>query len=380
MVTRLYMDYNASTPPAPGVAEAITEFFQQSWGNPSSSHAEGRRARAACEEARGRVAQVLDCASDEVVFTSGGSEADALAIRGLFESGVVDALVLGGLEHPAVMATAQWLAAQRGAVVRSVPPDRSGCITAAAVDKALEGLKRPLVSVMLAQNELGTLNPLAEISTVAKARGALLHSDAVAAFGKIPISVRQLGVDLLTVSAHKIGGPAGTGALIVGRNLRPAAFCLGGHQEQGRRPGTEALPLVVGFGVAAQAVPQRVLAAAAAIELRARLEALLLERVPGVLIAAATVPRLPNTVAAVFEDVIGVNVVAACDAAGLAVSAGAACHSATGSPTMLALGLPERFNQGLLRISFGPRVQPEEIDRAAAIVTRAVLALRGAAA
>lgn len=382
-MTRLYMDYNATAPPAPGVAEAIAEFFQHHWGNPSSSHAEGRRARIACEQARARVAHALDCQTEEVVFTSGGSEADALAIRGLFESGSVDALVLGGLEHPAVMATARWLADHRNAKVQLTRVDRHGRVTAEAVAEALDRLERhdrPLVSVMLAQNELGTLNPLDEISAITRARGALLHSDAVAAFGKIPISVSNLGVDLLTVSAHKIGGPAGAGALIVRRELQPAAFCQGGHQEQGRRPGTEPLSLLVGFGVAAQAVPQRVASCASAAPMRARLETQLMATIPDVLVAGLEAPRLPNTVAAIFRDVVGTSVVAACDAAGLSISAGAACHSATGSPTMRALALPDGYREGLVRLSVAPTVQAGEIDRAVTILANAVGALRGAAA
>jgi cysteine desulfurase len=375
MSERIYMDYNASTPPAPGVAEAITQFLNVSWGNPSSAHAEGRRARAQREQAREAVARSLDAQPEEVVFTSGGSEADALALRGLVEAGLVRSLVLGGLEHPAVLATARWLE-RHGTPVRLLAVDRDGRVDPQQLPEVLLGLDRPLVSVMLAQNEIGALNDLPAICRLARAAGALVHSDAVAAYGKVPLSFRELGIDLLSVSAHKIGGPAGVGALVIREQLKPAAYCHGGTQELGRRPGTEALPLIVGFGFASGLVPSRLEAAARTEARRERLEQLLCARIEGVVIAARGARRLPNTIAAIFRDVSGSDLVTAADARGLSISAGAACHSAAGSPTMTALALPEEYGRGLVRISMSPTVTQAQVDQAGEILVAAVSMLR----
>jgi cysteine desulfurase len=375
MSERIYMDYNASTPPAPGVAEAIAQFLNVSWGNPSSAHAEGRRARAQREQAREAVARSLDAQPEEVVFTSGGSEADALALRGLVEAGLVRSLVLGGLEHPAVLASARWLE-RHGTPVRLLAVDRDGRVDPQQLPEVLLGLDRPLVSVMFAQNEIGALNDLPAICRLARAAGALVHSDAVAAYGKVPISFRELGIDLLSVSAHKIGGPAGVGALVIREPLKPAAYCQGGTQEHGRRPGTEALPLIVGFGYASGLVPSRLAASSRTQALRERLEQLLSARIEDVVIAARAAPRLPNTTAAIFRDVSGSDLVTAADARGLSISAGAACHSAAGSPTMTALALPEEYGRGLVRISMSPTVTPTQVDQAGEILVASVSMLR----
>ncbi|MCU0254530.1 MAG: aminotransferase class V-fold PLP-dependent enzyme [Acidobacteria bacterium] len=373
MSGRIYLDHNATAPPAPGIAELLGRLWAEGWGNPSSVHAEGRRARALLETARAQVAAAAGAAPGEVVFCSGGSEADALALRGLVEAGEVDALVIGALEHPAVSATARRLAAAHGLPLTVVPATREGVIEPAAVAAALRGTRRALVAVMLAQNEIGTLNDAAAIAEVAHAEGAVLLVDAVQAFGKLPLDFRALGADLLAISAHKIGGPPGSGALLVrpGRVLTP--FCAGGGQESDRRPGTEALPLAVAFGAAAECVAARVAAAPAVGARRDRFEAELQRRVPGTRIAGAPAVRLPNTSALVFEGRDGRAVAAACDARGLAVSAGSACHSGRGGPSavMLALCFEPRWQAGLVRVSLGPETSDHELARAVEILAEA---------
>jgi cysteine desulfurase len=370
---RIYLDHNATAPPVPGVADLLGRLWASGWGNPSSAHAEGRRARALLETARGQVAAAAGAVREEVVFCSGGSEADALALRGLVEAGGIDALVIGALEHPAVAETAHRMAAERGLPLISVTATRDGVIEPAAVAAALSGTRRALVSVMLAQNEIGTLNDVAAIAARAHAAGALVHVDAVQAFGKVPVDFRKLGADLVSLSSHKIGGPPGVGALLVRGGLAPVPFCAGGGQEGDRRPGTEALPLAVAFGAAAGRVPERLAAAPALSARRDRFESELLRRVPGTRIAGAGAARLPNTAALVFEGRDGRAIAAGCDARGLAVSAGSACHSARGggSAVMLALGYEARWQRGLVRVSLGPENRDGDLERAVEILADA---------
>ena len=373
MTGRIYLDHNATAPPVPGVADLLGRLWASGWGNPSSAHAEGRRARALLETARGQVAAAAGAVREEVVFCSGGSEADALALRGLVEAGGIDALVIGALEHPAVAETAHRMAAERGLPLISVTATRDGVIEPAAVAAALSGTRRALVSVMLAQNEIGTLNDVAAIAARAHAAGALVHVDAVQAFGKVPVDFRKLGADLVSLSSHKIGGPPGVGALLVRGGLAPVPFCAGGGQEGDRRPGTEALPLAVAFGAAAERVPERLAAAPALSARRDRFESALLRRVPGTRIAGAGAARLPNTAALVFEGRDGRAIAAGCDARGLAVSAGSACHSARGggSAVMLALGYEARWQRGLVRVSLGPENGDGDLERAVEILADA---------
>lgn len=374
MTGRIYLDYNATAPPAPGIPEQLAALWSESWGNPSSTHAEGRRARTLFEEARERVARAVGASRGEVVFCSGGSEADALALRGLIDAGAADSLVVGELEHPAVGETALWLCRARAlplAVARAGP---DGVIAADAVAEALRGARRALVSVMLAQNEIGTLNDIPAIAEVAHRSGALLHVDGVQAFGKIALSFDELGADLLSISSHKIGGPPGIGALVLRPGLEPVPFCAGGGQERGRRPGTEAFPLVVALGIAAKGVAARVAAGPLIAARRDRFERELLARVPDALIAGARAPRLPNTAAVLFAGRPGRAIVAACDARGVAVSAGSACHAGEGgpSPVVRVLGVGAAWQQGLVRVSLGPETEEAEIDRALDVLVEAL--------
>ncbi len=374
MKGRIYLDHNATAPPAPGIPELLATLWSANWGNPSSSHAEGRRARALLEEARERVARAAGASRGAVVFCSGGSESDALALRGLLDSGAAGALVVGELEHPAVADTALWLGRSRGVPLAVARATTDGVVPAEAVGEALRGARRALVSVMLAQNEIGTLNDIPAIAEVAHRAGALLHVDAVQALGKIPLSFDDLGADLLSISSHKIGGPPGIGALIARRGLDPVPFCSGGGQEGGLRPGTEALPLAVAFGAAAEGIAARVAAGAAIAALRDRLEGEIVAHLPGTRIAGARAQRLPNTAALLFAGVSGRALVAACDARGVAVSSGSACHSGGGgaSQVVRALGVGEAWQQGLVRVSLGPETAGAEIDRAIDVLVEAV--------
>ncbi len=374
MSGRIYLDHNATAPPAPGIADLLGRLWAEGWGNPSSAHAEGRRARALLEAARGQVAAAAGATRQAVVFCSGGSESDALALRGLVERGDVDALVIGELEHPAVGETAARLAATHGLPLLTARASKRGVIEPEAVAEALTGTRRALVSVMLAQNEIGTVNDVAAIAARAHAAGALVHVDAVQALGKIALDFAALGADLLSLSSHKIGGPPGVGALLVREGLEPLPFCAGGGQEGDRRPGTEALPLAVAFGAAAERVPERLAAGPAVAARRDRFEAELLRRVPGTRVAGAGAERLPNTTALVFEQRDGRAVAAACDARGLAVSAGSACHAGREGPSavMRALGLEPAWQRGLVRVSLGPASGDDELARAAAILADAV--------
>lgn len=376
---RVYLDWNATAPPQPGVAEGVAAAWANAWGNPSSAHGEGRRARIALEEARARIASAVGASSSDVVLTSGGSEADALALRGLVDAGRVRTLVLWALEHPAVLETARWLAERGAAELRLVPATAHGTCAPEAIAEALQGAARPLVSVMLAQNEIGTVNDVAAIAAAARAAGALVHTDAVQALGKVPVDRAALAVDLLSVSAHKIGGPPGAGALVVGPGLDPLPFCLGGGQEHGRRQGTEGWPAVVGFGIAAAGLPARLAQAGTVRALRDRLEGAVRAALPGTLVAGARADRLPNTVAFLFEGVRGADVATAADALGLAVSAGSACHAGAAgrSPVARALGTPASHSAGLVRVSLGPSTTDGEIDAGFERLVRAVRNARG---
>ncbi len=380
---RIYLDHNATAPPSAAAVEALRRALADGWGNPSSAHAEGRRARRVLETARAAVAEAAGSEAAQVVFTSGGSEADALALRGLCATGAVETIVAWELEHPAVLETARALDAEGRAALRIVRSRAGdGRLHPADVAAALAGATRPLVAVMLAQNETGAVNDVAAIARAAAARGALVLCDAVQALGKVPVSFADLRVDALVLSAHKVGGAAGAGALILREGLHPAPFCAGGGQEGGRRQGTEPFAAAVAFGAAAREVPVRLQAAPRVADLRDHFEREVIRRVPGTRPALPPgTPRLPNTSALLFEGVRGADVVRLCDEDGLALSAGSACHAgAEGpSPVALALGLPESHRSGLVRASLGPSTSPDDVVRAAAILAAVATRARAGA-
>lgn len=375
---RIYLDYNATSPLDARARAAVVAALDVD-GNPSSVHAEGRRARDLVERARRAVAQLLGGHPDEIVFTSGGTEADWLAVTGLARAaraaGARARVVAAPTEHPAVLGAVRALA-DDGFEVRWLPVSAAGVVDPDDVARAAAG-GAALVTVALANHELGTVQDVAAIAARARAAGAAVHCDAVQAAGRVPVDVRDLGVDAVAVSAHKLHGPKGVGALWLapGRDLAPAA---GGHQERGRRPGTENVPGIAGFGSAAAAAADGLADAARQRALRERLERGLIDL--GARIHAAGAPRLPNTVNAAFPGVPGDVLVAALDLAGFAVSTGAACTSGRvePSPVLLATGLsPERAGEAI-RISLGRETRPEEIDALLEVLPGIVSRIRNA--
>jgi cysteine desulfurase len=371
-VNRVYLDHNATTPLHPDVLEAMLPWLREGFGNPSSLHWFGQQARAALDEARGRVATLVGGQPSEIVFTGSGTEADNAALRGVAAMAQEPrrAIVHSALEHHAVLNTAKALAAA-GWPTRSVRARSDGRIDGDDLQAALRE-DTALLSLMLANNETGVLQPVEEAAALAHGKGALLHTDAVQAAGKVPIDVKRLDVDLLTLSAHKIGGPKGVGALWVRRGTRLEALLRGGAQERNRRAGTENVAGIVGFGVAAALASDPRAKTARMAVLRDRLEQRLLA-IEGSEVNG-TAPRVPNTTNVSFPGIEAESLLLALDLAGIAVSTGAACAAGAIEPShvLRAMGLPPARVQGSLRFSLGPETTEEDIDRAAAAVVVAV--------
>jgi len=378
---RIYLDHNATTPVDPAVIDAMLPFFADAFGNASSIHTFGQRARAAVETAREQVAALLNAKPQEIVFTSGGTESDNHAIFGvvqaLLESTPRPHVITTSIEHEAVLNTCQALEKQ-GAAVTYVPVSHDGIVN---ID-ALRGAIRPetaLITIMEANNELGTVQPLAEIGRIAAKHEIHFHSDAVQSAGKIPIDVQVLQLDLLSISAHKLYGPKGVGAIYIRGGTRLKQLLYGGHHQRGFRPGTENVAGIVGLGKAAQ------LARASLTEdfsrvakLRDQLEQGLLARVPDCRANGAAVPRTPNTSNITFSGIEGEALVIALDLKGLACSTGAACSSGAVAPShvLTAIGLPASEARASIRFSLGRRTTDTEIDTALEIVPSAVMQLR----
>jgi cysteine desulfurase len=378
---RVYFDYNATTPLAPQVAEAVARASQDLFGNASSVHYFGQQAKAAVDEARSAVAALIQADASEIVLTSGGTEADNFAIRGGAEAAEVTGrrhLVASAIEHEAVLNTLKALA-RRGWRTTLVPVDQSGVISPDRLRDALAD-DTAIVSVMHANNEIGTIQPIAELSTIAHARGALIHTDAVQSAGKIPVDVRELGVDLLSLSAHKFNGPKGTGALWIKRGTRLQPILTGGKHERNRRAGTENVPAIVGMGVAARLAIAKMSGEATRVgALRDRLEDGILRAVPGTAVNGARTTRVPNTTNISFDRVEAESLLIALDLEGVAVSTGSACSSGTLEPShvLRAMGLPAHRTQNSLRFSLGMFSTEEEVDRVVEVLPRLVEKLRG---
>lgn len=370
---RIYLDHNATTPVAPQVAEAMLEVLREGFGNPSSLHWHGQQARAALDEARGEVAALIGAQPQEIVFTGSGTEADNLALRGVAWATRAPRrkLLYAAIEHHAVVHTGRALA-REGWPVEAVRGAADGRVDMEDLESKLDA-ETALVAVMRANNETGVLQPVDEVVERARAVGALVHCDAVQAAGKIPVDVKRLGVDTLALSAHKIGGPKGVGALWVRRGTRLEPLLRGGSQERGRRAGTEDVAGLVGFGRAARLARERLEERAAAWgALRDRLEAALLV-LPGARINGSA-DRVPNTTNVSFEGCEAESLLMALDLMGVSVSTGAACAAGAVEPShvLRAMGLsPERV-QGSLRFSVGSGNTAEEIDAAADAVGRAL--------
>ena len=379
MTTRIYLDHNATTPPAPAVVDAMSRALREEFGNASSIHAFGQRAKAAVDDARTDVARLIGAEPADVVFTAGGTESDNIALRGALDAAHPSRtrLVVSAVEHEAVLNTAKAIG-RRGRPVTILPVDADGLVTAAALEVAL-GHDVALVSIITANNETGVIQPVAALATLARRSGALCHTDAVQAVGKIPVDVAALGVDLLSLAAHKFGGPKGVGALWIRRGTPLAAVVTGGRQERNRRAGTENVPAIVGMGVAARLALSGLAADAARIGgLRDRLEAGILEKVPGTRVNAAGAARVPNTTNIAFERVEAESLLIALDLEGIAVSTGSACSSGTLEPShvLRAMGFPHGRVQSSIRFSLGSTTTPDEIDHVLAVLPAIVQRLR----
>ncbi len=353
---RYYFDHNATTPVADEVLEAMLPYLRGGYGNASSIHTFGQDAKAGVERARRQVAGLLNAKPAEIVFTSGGTEADNLAILGTVRAapGPRKHVITSAIEHPAVLSTCRALE-REGVDVTYVRVGSSGVVSPGDVRAALRP-ETVLISIMHANNEIGTVQPIAEIARIAREAGALLHSDGVQSCGKLATNMHELGVDLFTLSGHKIYGPKGVGALFVRKGTKLGAIQHGGHHERDRRPGTENVPGIVGLGQAAEFVQTHF-----AVE-RERLTALrdgfersVMERIEHASINAKTSPRVPNTSNIFFEYLEGEAMVIALDLKGMAVSSGAACSSGSVEPShvLTAIGLSREQARSCLRFSFG---------------------------
>jgi cysteine desulfurase len=379
---RVYLDHAATTPVEPEVAEAMARVYRDVHGNPSSVYAEGRAARALVDEAREQVAAAIGATPAEIVFTSGGTEADNLAIRGGLKARRTerDGLVTSAIEHHAVLDTARDLEASAHVRLTIVPVDETGRVDPRAVAAAIDE-RTSLVSVMHANNEIGTLEPIAEIGAICRERGVTFHSDAVQSTGALPFDVRKMPVDLVSLNAHKFYGPKGVGALYVRRGTRIATVQTGGGQEKGRRTGTENVAGIVGLGVAMRiASERREVESARQAKLRDRIIDGVLAQVPDAVLTGHRTERLPNNASFCFRGADGPSLVTALDLEGFAVSSGSACTSGTTEPShvLLALGLDEETAKGSLRVTVGRSTTDADVDAFLAVVPKVAERIRAA--
>lgn len=374
----IYLDNNATTRVADEVLAAMTPYYREIYGNAHSIHSLGRGSHDAVEVARDEVAGLLDCDRSGVVFTSCGTEGNALVIRGLADRHPARRkVVTTTVEHPSVLTLLRALEREGVIELVVVPVASEGAIDLDRMRDAIDDATL-LVTVMLAQNETGVIHPIAEMAALAHARGALLHVDAVQAAGKIPVSQRELDADFLTISGHKFHAPKGVGALTMRQGLSLQPLWYGGGQELGLRSGTEAVPSIAGLGVAATMAREALATMERVRGLRDRFESSVLARVPETSVNGAGLPRLGNTANLSFHDAYGDEIVRALDGEGVCVSAGAACHSGAVEPsaTMKALGKPLRVAMGAVRFSLSRYTTAEEVDRAIEVVTQVVPASR----
>ena len=375
---RIYLDNAATTSVSPEVLEAMMPFFTEVYGNASSIHGFGREGKRAIENARRQVMKALNAAApQEIYFTAGGTESDNWALKAVALMRGAGHIITTAIEHHAVLHTCQWLE-KRGFDVSCLPVDEYGRVTAAQVEKALRE-DTILVSVMAANNEVGTVQPIGEIGRICRERGVLFHTDAVQAVGALPIDVQAMNIDLLSLSGHKLHGPKGAGALYVRRGVKLEPFIHGGAQERGFRAGTENVPAIVGLGKAVEIARENLAENAARMTaLRQRLIDGLMERVPGTRLNGHPTQRLPGNVNLSFDKVEGEALLLRLDLMGVAGSSGSACTSGTLDPShvLLALGLTPAQANGALRLSIGTDTTREEIDAVLEILPPIVEDLR----
>lgn len=376
---RIYLDYAATTPTDPEVAKAMLTYLTRVFGNPSSSHSFGLEAREAIEEARSKIAASIGARSDEIVFTSGGTEADNLALKGILLSKKSrgNHIITTTIEHPAVIETCKYLK-KLGFKVTYLPVDSYGLVDPDDLKKAITS-KTALVSIMHANNEVGTIEPIADIAKITREAGIYFHTDAVQTVGHIPVDVNMLGVDLLSVSAHKLYGPKGIGALYVRKGTKITPLLHGGGQEKKRRSGTENTASIVGFAMAIELATQKMPAEAMRLtSLRNRLTTGILERIDDIRLNGHPSIRLPNNISISIDYIEGEAVMLNLDLEGIGVSTGSACSSSDHGPShvFLAMGLPQEQAYGSLRITLGKWTTEPEIDHVLEVLVRVVRKLR----
>ncbi len=376
---KVYLDHNATSPVAEEVLEAMVECYRKIPGNASSVHSFGREARDAVEGAREKVARLIGADPQEIVFTSGGTESDNTAIKGvcsaLRERG--NHIITSAVEHHAVLNTCDYMK-RKGFEVTVLPVDEYGMVSPQAVEDAITD-KTILVSIMHANNEVGTIQPIEEISRITSKHGIVFHTDAVQSVGKIPVNVDELGVDLLSLSAHKFYGPKGVGALYVRKGTRMHPLLHGGHHENNRRAGTENVQGIVGLGAAAELAMREMEEESRLLsELRDMLQEGLTSRIESVHVMGHPEKRLPNTLNVCIEYVEGESIVLGLDIEGIAVSTGSACTSGSLEPShvLSAMGVPPELAQGSLRFSFGRNNTREDVEKVLEVLPSIVRRLR----
>ncbi len=370
----IYLDYNATTPVAPEVARAMQPFLGPEFGNPSCDYPLGLRARDAMHQARREVAALLNCAPEEVVFTSGATEANNLVLKGLALKRGSGRIITAATEHPAVLAPCRWLASI-GIGLSVLPVDSQGLVDPEAVRRALTP-DTMLISIMHSNNETGALAPLPEIAAIAREAGVPLHTDAAQSVGKVRVDVEELGVDFLTVAGHKFYAPKGVGALYLRRGRELTPLLHGASQEGGRRAGTENLPYLVGLGEACRLARERQTADAAHLKnLRDLLHGKLKAGFPGLVLNGPESERLPSTLNVSFPGISGAELMAGVPE--VAASLGSACHAGQESisPVLAAMGVAAAVARGAVRFSVGRPTTREEVEAAAAMIVKQALAL-----
>ena len=376
---RIYLDYAATTPTHPEVVKTMLPYFTEAFGNPSSIHTYGQEIKGDIEEARTKVANLIGSQDEEIVFTSGGTEADNFAIKGAAYANKSKGnhIITTSIEHPAVLETCKFLETM-GFRITYLPVDEYGSVAPDDVRQAITN-KTILISVMLANNEIGTIEPIAKIGKIAKEAGIYFHTDAVQAAGHIPVSVDELGVDLLSISAHKLYGPKGVGALYIRKGTKLLPFMHGGEQERGRRASTENAPGIIGLGKAVELAQQEMTEEVERLTyLRDKLINSLLERIDHTQLNGHPTNRLPNNVNVSVEFVEGESMCLNLDLEGICASTGSACSSLSIEPShvLLALGLPPERAHGSLRFTLGKWTTEEEVDRVLEVLPPIVARLR----
>jgi cysteine desulfurase NifS len=371
---RIYLDHNATTPIAVEVFDEMAKVMKKHFGNPSSIYKEGKEAHTIIEESRRKVAQLLNCTAKRIVFTSGGSESNNLVLKGVAFSSRngKNHIITSTIEHPAILATCEWLG-NCGFEITRLPVDKNGMVDPDDLLKSLTG-KTCLVSIMTANNEIGTIQPIAKLAAIAKEHGVLFHTDAVQAAGKIQVDVENLSIDFLSLSAHKIHGPKGTGALYMRKDGCLDPLIHGGKQERGMRAGTENAAGIAGFGRAAELAVINLPSMKKVSEMRDRMAKKIMELVPDAWINGHITERLPNTLNMTLPGIRGESMVLALDQQGVSLSSGSACRSGSPNPShvLLAIGLSQEEAHCSIRLSLGASNSFDQIESASTFLERVI--------